>query len=275
MTEEARFRDAAVVVTGSNYGIGRGIAERFAAEGAKVVITGRDADRASATAEAIEADGGEAIAHTADLTDPDAIAGLIDVAVDAYGRLDVLVNNAAAQTQQTVTGTTIEEWDFTFDVNVRAYWLTVQNALPHMPDGSAIVNVASNHAHETGPEVFPYNVTKTAIHGLTRAMALTFGPAIRVNTLTSGWVPTGPDGAEAFEPERQRRLANLHPVGRMGRPADIAAGVAYLASEDAGFITGIELPVDGGRDAVMYDQWLPKYADRRDETDLDSDRVTR
>ena len=262
MTDCNRFTDKRVLVTGSNYGIGRGTIERFAAEGASVVVTGRDAERAETVAEEIEENGGEAIAQTADLADPEAIEALIDAAVDAYGGLDVLVNNAAAQTQQTITDTTIDEWDLTFDVNVRAYWLTVKHALPHMPDGSSIVNVSSNHAFETGPEVFPYNVTKTAINGLTRAMALTFGPAIRVNTLSSGWVPTGPSGEEPFEEQRQHELANLHPVGRMGKPGDIAAGIAFLASDDAAFVNGTELVVDGGRNAVMYDRWLPKYAEQ-------------
>lgn len=260
-----RFDGDAVLVTGSNYGIGRGIAERFGAEGARVVVTGRDEERAAATVDAIEDDGGTAMARTADLTDPAAIEALVETAVDAFGPLDVLVNNAAAQTQQTIDETTLEDWQFTWDVNVRAYWLTAKAALADMPAGGSVVNLCSNHANETGPGVFPYNVTKTAIHGLTRAIALEYGPRIRANTVLSGWVPTGPEGLDEFEPDRQQMIANLHPVGRMGRPGDLAGAVTFLASDDAAFITGVDLLVDGGRDAVMYDQWLPKYGERATE----------
>ncbi len=263
MSEDGRFTDHTVLVTGSNYGIGRGIAERFAAEGAAVVVTGRNVERTERVADSITEDGGTAMATTADLTDPDAIEQLVQTTLDQFGPIDVLVNNAAAQTQQHIDDTTIEEWDLTFDVNVRSYWLTALAAIEEMPVGGSIINLCSNHANETGPGVFPYNVSKTAVHGVTRALALEYGPHIRANTLISGWVPTGPDGYEPFEPEREHQLANLHPVGRMGRPSDLAGAAAFLASEDATFITGIELIVDGGRDAVMYDQWLPTYADER------------
>lgn len=265
MAQQQRFSERTVLVTGSNYGIGRGIAERFAAEGANVVITGRDAARAESVAESITETGGVATWKTADLRDPSAIEELVETAVATFGPIDVLVNNAAAQTQQQVDTTTIEEWDLTFDVNVKSYWLTALEVLAEMPTGGSIINLCSNHANETGPGVFPYNVSKTAIHGLTRALALEFGPHIRANTLVSGWVPTGPAGGEPFEPERQRELANLHPVGRMGRPEDIAGAATFLASDDAAFISGIDLVVDGGRDAVMYDRWLPSYAEKRDE----------
>jgi len=145
-----RFQDCAVLVTGSNYGIGRATAERFAAEGATAVVTGRDEDRCQETVVAIEEAGGEATAVTADLSDPAAIEALVETAVDTYGRIDVLVNNAAAQTQQTIADTTLEDWAFSFDVNVRAYWLTVQHAVAHVPEGGAIINISSNHSFETG-----------------------------------------------------------------------------------------------------------------------------
>ena len=266
MEQQERFSEQTVLVTGSNYGIGRGIAERFANEGANVVITGRDEERAASVATAIEDAGGVATWETADLRDPEAIAALVETAVDTFGPVDVLVNNAAAQTQQRIDTTTIDEWDLTIDVNVKSYWLMALEVLAEMPDGGSIINLCSNHANETGPGVFPYNVSKTAVHGLTRALALEFGPHIRANTIVSGWVPTGPSGGEPFDPDRQRELADLHPVGRMGRPEDIAGAVTFLASGDAAFITGIDLIVDGGRDAVMYDRWLPSYADEREKT---------
>jgi len=268
MTEliEGRFQDCTVLVTGSNYGIGRATTERFAAEGANVVVTGRDEDRCREVVTAIEEEAGEATSVTADLSDPAAIEALIETAVDAYGEIDVLVNNAAAQTQQTITDTTLEDWEFTVDVNLRAYWLTVKHALAHVPEGGAIVNVSSNHAFETGPGAFPYNVTKVAIDGLTRSMAVELGPAIRVNTVNSGWVPTGED-REAYEAgERFEDIDDLHPVGRMGRPEDIAGVITFLASDDAAFVTGANVLADGGRGVIMYDQWAPAYGNREGPT---------
>lgn len=264
MTEPiaSRFQDRTVLVTGSNYGIGRATAERFAAEGGNVVVTGRDQDRCCETVAAIEAEGGEATAVPADLSEPAAVQALVENAADTYGEIDVLVNNAAAQTQQTIADTTLEDWAVTIDVNLRAYWLTGKYALAHIPDGGAIVNVSSNHAFETGPRAFPYNVTKTAINGLTRAMALEFGPAIRVNTVNTGWVPTGED-REAYEAgERFEGIDDLHPVGRMGRPEDIAGVISFLASTDAAFVTGASVLADGGRGAIMYDHWLSANGDR-------------
>lgn len=258
-TYEGRFDGDVALVTGSNYGIGKATVKRFAREGASVVVTGRDEERGEAVVEEITERGGEATFVPADLADPEAIQTLIDAAVDAYGEITYLVNNAAAQTHKTVEDTTLEDWEFTFDVNLRAYWLTVKYALPHVPDGGAIVNVSSNHAFETGAGSFPYNVTKKAINGLTKAMALEFGPYVRVNTVNSGWVPTGEGEADEETVETRKEIGNLHPVGRMGHPEDIAGVVTFMASDDAAFVTGAHLLADGGRGAVMYDRGDPDY----------------
>jgi NAD(P)-dependent dehydrogenase (short-subunit alcohol dehydrogenase family) len=116
-----------------------------------------------------------------------------------------------------------------------------------------------DHAFETGASSFPYNVTKKAINGLTMAMALEFGPAIRVNTLNSCWVPTSDGPVDEATVAKYREIGNLHPVGRMGHPEDIAGAITFLASEDAAFITGTTLLADGGRGAVMYDRDDPGY----------------
>ena len=258
-TYEGRFDGTTAVVTGSNYGIGEATAKRFAREGANVVVTGRNEERGESVVGDIEREGGTAVFVPADLLDPAAIEMLVDEAVDSFGHLDVVVNNAAVQTHQSVETTSLEEWAFTFDVNLRAYWLTVKNALPHIPDGGSIVNVSSNHAFETGGSSFPYNVTKKAINGLTMAMALEFGPSIRVNTLNSGWVPTGEGKADEETVEERKEIGNLHPFGRMGHPEDIAAAITFLASDDAAFVTGTHLLADGGRRAVMYDRGDPDY----------------
>lgn len=260
---EHRFEDYTVLVTGSNYGIGQATVERFAAEGAEVVVTGRDEERCRQVATGINNHtGGEATAISADLSDPAAIEALINTVVDVYGGINVLVNNAAAQIQQTITDTPLNDWAQSFNVNLRAYWLTVKHALAHILNGGTVINVSSNHSLETGPSMFPYNVTKTAVHGLTRAMALELGPAIRVNTVSSGWVPTGEERKRYETGEIFEDIDDIHPVGRMGRPEDIAGVVTFLASDDAAFVTGSRLVADGGRSAIMYDDWAPNYSDR-------------
>jgi NAD(P)-dependent dehydrogenase (short-subunit alcohol dehydrogenase family) len=255
---DGRFDGDVALVTGSNMGIGAATVERLAKEGASVVVTGRDEERGQQVADDITDQGHEATFLQADLADPAHVEALVDETVATYGGLDVLVNNAAAPASSTaIEETTLEEWATVVNVNLRAAWLTVKNAVPHFSEGSSVVNVSSNHALETEDGRFPYNVTKTAINGLTRSMAIELGPETRVNTVVPGWIPTHGDTTGA----RRRELANLHPVGRLGRPEDIAATIAFLASEDAAFVTGAALLADGGRRSVMYDQLIPDYAE--------------
>jgi glucose 1-dehydrogenase len=130
-------------------------------------------------------------------------------------------------------------------------------------ESGSIINVSSNHAFSTMPARFPYNAVKAGINGMTRAMALDFGPEIRVNTINPGWVAVDRTTADMDE-KRRRELASIHPVGRIGNPEDIAGTAAFLASDDAGFVTGASLLVDGGRGAVMQDDALPNYRELRE-----------
>lgn len=148
----------------------------------------------------------------------------------------------------------------------------MKQALAHVPEGGAIVNVSSNHSFEIGSGAFPYNVTKAAIDGLTRSKALKLGPAIRVNTVNSGWVPTGEDREACEAGERLEDIDDLHPVGRMGRPEDIAGVMTFPASDDEVFVTGANVLADGGRGEIMYDQWAPAYGDRKGPTSSSTDQ---
>lgn len=262
-----RFTDAVAVVTGSTRGIGAGIAKRLAREGASVVVTGRTREAGEATVADIEGDGGEAAFVRADMRDPDDIAALFEVTVSAYGGLNVLVNNAGVETNTAVAEATMDDWELVVETDFRAFWLCAKEAAARMEEG-AIVNVSSNHALLTMPGMFPYNAVKSGIDGMTRAMALDLGPNVRVNTVNPGWVAVERTLDGMNDPER-RSLESIHPVGRLGTPDDVAAAVAFLASDEAGFVTGANLLVDGGRSAVMQDGTLPDYRARRDTDGTD------
>lgn len=252
-----RFEGKTVIVTGSTRGIGAGVAKRFAAEGANVVVSGRTAEAGRAVVSEIEADGGEAVFVRTDMRDPDDIASLARATAERYGSVDVLVNNAGVQTETAADEATIDDWEFVVETDFRAYWLAAKAVLEHM-DRGAIVNVSSNHAYATMPAHFPYNAVKAGINGMTRSLALDFGPTVRVNTVVPGWVEVERTREELPE-GRLAEVESIHPTGRIGTPADVAGTVSFLASEDAAFVTGAALLVDGGRGAAMQDDTLPDY----------------
>ena len=261
MTEAASTRHDGdiAIVTGSTKGIGAGIAKRLAAEGATVVVNGRSEDDGEEVVEAIRADGGEATFIKADMRDPAAIAALVEETADRYGQIDVLVNNAGVQTETTATEATIDDWEFVVETDFRSFWLCVKHAVEHMPEGSSILNMSSNHAFLTMPGLFPYNAVKAGINGMTRALALELGPlGIRVNTINPGWIEIERTQEELSDDDRQRVEA-MHPLGRIGTPEDVAATVSFLTSDEASFITGTSLLVDGGRTAVMQDHSFLEY----------------
>jgi len=269
-----RFAGKTMIVTGSTRGIGAGVAERLAAEGANVVVSGRTASAGEAVADRISESNrvadeqraddappaGDATFVRADMRDPDDVAALVEAAAERYGSVDVLVNNAGVQTETTAEEATLDDWSFVLETDFRAYWLAAQAALEHM-DRGAIVNISSNHAYATMPAHFPYNAVKAGINGMTRSLAVDFGPRIRVNTVVPGWVEVERTRGELPE-GRLEEVESIHPTGRIGTTADVAGAVSFLASEDAAFVTGSALLVDGGRGAVMQDDTLPDYRAR-------------
>jgi NAD(P)-dependent dehydrogenase (short-subunit alcohol dehydrogenase family) len=259
-----RFAGETAIVTGSTRGIGAGIAARLAAEGANVVVSGRSEEAGETVVERIAAGSaeGDATFVRADMRDPDDVAALAEAAAERYGSVDVLVNNAGVQTETAADEATLDDWAFVVETDFRAYWLAARAALDHM-DRGAIVNVSSNHAYATMPAHFPYNAVKAGINGMTRSLAVDFGPRVRVNTVVPGWVEVERTRDELPE-GRLREVESIHPTGRIGTPADVAGAVSFLASGDAAFVTGAALLVDGGRGAVMQDDTLPDYRARED-----------
>jgi NAD(P)-dependent dehydrogenase (short-subunit alcohol dehydrogenase family) len=244
------------VVTGGATGIGRATAARLVAGGAAVVICGRREDVIARAVAVLRAEGGRAEGLLADVTLGDDMARIMAFAEERFGGIDILVNNAAAQAMGTVETTDEATWDEVIDASLKGTFLASKHAIPRMRErgGGAIVNVASIHAYATAKGRAAYAAAKSGLLGLTRAMALDHAAdGIRVNVvspgatdtemLRAGWAATVPD-----VPVEQglRDLAARHPLGRLGRPEDLAEMIAFVAGPRAAFVTGAEFRVDGG-----------------------------
>lgn len=245
-----RFKDKLVIVTGGGRDIGRSISLRFAAEGAKVVINYRsDEAAAQDTLAAVEAAGGTALLHRADVTKSGEVAGLIAAAAEfGGGTIDVLVNCAGGMVaRKTLADMDEAFFDTVMDLNFKSAFLVTKAALPHLAKGSAIVNLSSQAARDGGgPGASIYAASKGALTTLTRSWAKELGPqGIRVNALCPGLI--GTSFHDIFsKPEGRAAVAGNTPLRREGHPDEVAAAVAFLASEDAAFLTGLNMDINGG-----------------------------
>lgn len=243
------FTGRAVLVTGASRGLGAGIALRFAEAGADLAINYRaGASQAAAVVAAIGEIGRRAAAIQADVTSGDQVDHLIAQTVEALGRLDVLVNNAGVYPLVSLQEMTEEDWDRVLDANLRSVFLCTRAAARQMiaqGDGGAVVNIASVEGEGPMPLHSHYNASKAAVLMHTRAAALELGPhRIRVNSVAPGLIAR--EGIEEDWPEGVERWLRAAPLGRMGRPDDVADACLFLASAAARWITGANLRVDGG-----------------------------
>lgn len=236
------------VVTGGGQGIGEGIARAYAAAGAAVVVAARHVDRIGRVVSDIEAAGGRAIAVPTDVTDLTALRALADAAVDAFGGLHVWVNNAGGSTVRSPLRELDEEaWDSCIEVNLKAVWRASVVAAERMIDGGCIINITSPAA-KGAPGSGHYAAAKAGVNALTATMALEFAPAIRVNGIAPGYVPTEVmmTALDMDVPKLEDMAQKRIPLKRLGTPDDMAAAAIYLACDAGGWVTGQTITVAGG-----------------------------
>jgi NAD(P)-dependent dehydrogenase (short-subunit alcohol dehydrogenase family) len=252
-----RLKDRAAIVTGGAKGIGWGICKVLSQEGAKIVVVDWDEATGKKTAAEINQGGGEAIFVLCDVSQEEQVKAMIEATLKAFGKIDILVNNAGIGVYKPVLETSGEDWDKCLAVNLKGQFLCSKYAIPHMQKlgKGAIVNISSVHSFQTVNGVAPYAASKGGITALTRNMAIDYGPAIRVNSIAPGWVltPLIQSIFDSYEdPAGQKREVERRQVmKRIGQPEDIGYAVAFLVSDEASFITGTQLYVDGGLTAQL------------------------
>ena len=238
-----RFAEKACIVTGGGSGIGRATSLRLAAEMGRVAVLDIDEQSAKQTAEAIIGAGGQSIAIATDVSSSTQVRVAIKRTVGTWGRLDVIVNAAATMTFDPLIDTAEDDFDRVIAVNLRSAFLFAKHGIPHMPSGAAMVNLSSVHAHRTTGNVAPYAASKGGLEAMVRALSVEVAErGIRINCVAPGAVDTP---MLWNNPNVKAGVEKM--TGAVGTPESLAAAIAFLASDEADFITGTTLIVDGGR----------------------------
>jgi len=255
-----RLNGKIAVITGAGRGIGEAIARAFVREGARVVIAERDATTGQAVAASLAGEDARAIFAPCDVADPASASAAVADALTQFGRIDILVNNAAMNVFHAPLETNADEWRRCLAVNLDGAWHMAKAALPAMlaSGGGSIVNIASTHAFSVIRGCFPYPVAKHGLLGLTRALGVEYAAqGVRVNAIAPGYIETqiAFDYWNTFpDPAAERKRAyDLHPTKRIGRPEEVAMTAVFLASDEAPFINAACIVIDGGRSVVYHD----------------------
>ena len=258
-------------MTGATSGIGRGTAQVMAEEGCEICVVGRSIERGAGTVDAIHAKDGRATFLECDVSDHAQVARMVERAVRVMGTLDTLVNCAGIGIYRDVVEFPVEDLDRVLATNLRGTMLVTKHAIPHIEaaGGGAIVNVSSVHSLEAAPSDAAYATTKAGIDAFTRACAIDFAPLVRANSVQPGWIEStltarlfdelAPDGKDGDV--TRAAIASEQPARRIGTPEDVGRVVAFLASDEAAFVTGASLAVDGGLTALL-ERWTPEKVRR-------------
>lgn len=242
------------IITGASRGIGRAIGEEFAAHGCAVALVARSADTVNEVAQGINESGGRAIAITADVTDEAAAEQIVQQTVDAFGGVDIVVNNAGGNSFSVpVASMRMSGWSKTMALNVDASLRLIQQALPHVAASGhgSIINVGSVAGLRGAPMMSHYGAAKAAIASLTRSLSVEVAhQGVRVNTLLPGWIETDLTDFLRGDQNTEQAVIGRVPMGRWGRSEEIAQAALFLASDASSFMTGQELIVDGGLSAM-------------------------
>lgn len=245
-----RFKNQGALVTGAGSGIGREVARAFAAEGAHVAVADIDLKMAERAAEEIRKSGGSAHAFALDVTDDKAVGQFIQAAVSRLGRIDVLVNSAGIREIKPVLELSLEEWRRVIDVNITGVFLCSQAFGRHLVQAGkpgAVVNLASTLGFMAAPNRAAYTASKHAVVGLTKEMAMELGDkGIRVNAVGPGVIRTPLTERYFQDADYAQKIRDIHALGRWGEPREVARAILFLASDEASFVTGTTLLIDGG-----------------------------
>jgi len=241
------------IITGGGQGIGKAVAQRLLSAGTTVVIAEVD-EEAAREVESEYADLGTVLYVPANVTDEASVKNLMETTINAFGRIDVLMNNAGIAANRPIANLSLEEWNRVITTNLTGTFLCSKHAAPHLArQNGSIINMASTRTLMSEPDTEAYSASKGGIAALTHSLAISLGPNVRVNCISPGWIEVSPWKKKQFRkmPGITEAEGRQHPVGRVGTPEDIASLVCYLISTEAGFITGANFVVDGGMTRKM------------------------